>query len=546
MSGPGLITVGVPLGPASEVAVGVEQGAKYELIAADGTRAVLNDRTDLDFVGFLTAPPGGLDSPEVRESADLIVEGDGGVHGTFYFGRRPVILEGLIDPTADPARDYREVETAIATNYVGVPSVEDQANGILGTSSYAGAAIGGYSATSAARVTTDARQGTASVEHSVTTNTTPPATMEPSVQWGSTGAGLAGRPTVAELGGVGAALNLIGALKLVTMPTAATSARLTLNFRTAAGAYIGGVVAAIVTNPATGQWLDLAGSIVIPSTASGNPVLPEHVVDVSTSYVVPSPAASSTFVARHDAALITPTSGTVSYFDGETPGPAGFPLRSRWLGTPHLSRSVLYSVERVPLESGEVANRRINRLQRVTRALAGDTRLRWTAANGPTVEVALRRQQPLRIAGRLPKTFQAAMVAADPRILRAATTVAAGAVVTTETGSVNARGEGNAPAPAVVTVRAPAGGSVTGPINLRNLATGQAVRVDLNLSASQALVVDFRARTVTVDGANRYDAVNFAASNWWDLVPGDNPLRIVAAAITGAPTFEASWRDAWL
>jgi hypothetical protein len=313
MSAPGLLTVGVPLGPASEVAVGVEQGARYELIAADGTRAVLNDRTDLDFIGFLTAPPGGLDSAEVRESADLLVEGDGGVHGSFYFGRRPVVLEGIIDPTPDPSRDFRDV--------AGVP---------------------------------------------------------------------------------------------------------------------------------------------------------------------------------------------------------------------------------VTLEPGEVANKRINRLQRVTRAMAADMRLRWTAANGPTVEVALRRQQPLRIAGRLPKTFQAAMIAADPRILRASTSNAAGAVVTTETGSVSAKNDGNAPAPAVVTVRAGAGGTVTGPINLRNLATGQAVRVDLNLSASQVLVVDFRARTVTVDGGNRYDAVNFAASSWWDLAPGDNPLRVVAAAITGAPTFDVSWRDAWL
>lgn len=88
------------LNPASDVPLGVEQGARYELIGPDGWRAVLNDPTDIDHVGFLTEPPSGIgDGAEVRPSVDVIVEGDGAVHGAFYRGPRPWTLSGIIDPT---------------------------------------------------------------------------------------------------------------------------------------------------------------------------------------------------------------------------------------------------------------------------------------------------------------------------------------------------------------------------------------------------------------------------------------------------------------
>lgn len=77
-----------------------EVGAKYVLTGPDGTRVVFNDQTDADFVGFLDPDSGitGLDSPEIRESADNLVEADGGVHGNFYAGRRPVVITGMVDP----------------------------------------------------------------------------------------------------------------------------------------------------------------------------------------------------------------------------------------------------------------------------------------------------------------------------------------------------------------------------------------------------------------------------------------------------------------
>jgi hypothetical protein len=80
---------------------GPEFGVPYVLTAADGQRAVFNDEADPDYVGMLT-DISGFDSPEVRENADDLVEMDGGLHGDFYYGRRPITLEGQIMHNGDP------------------------------------------------------------------------------------------------------------------------------------------------------------------------------------------------------------------------------------------------------------------------------------------------------------------------------------------------------------------------------------------------------------------------------------------------------------
>lgn len=70
-------------------------GCKYSLIASDGSTAVFNDDTNANYVGALNEVSG-LDSPEVRESAQDLVEADGGQHGNFWRGRRPIVLSGIV------------------------------------------------------------------------------------------------------------------------------------------------------------------------------------------------------------------------------------------------------------------------------------------------------------------------------------------------------------------------------------------------------------------------------------------------------------------
>jgi hypothetical protein len=83
--------------------------------AQDGTRAVLNDDTDPDFVGY-AAEVTGLEGAEVRESFVENIEADGAIHGEFYQGRRPVTITAAIGGNVTPTtRNRRLARWAAAT-----------------------------------------------------------------------------------------------------------------------------------------------------------------------------------------------------------------------------------------------------------------------------------------------------------------------------------------------------------------------------------------------------------------------------------------------
>lgn len=93
-----------------------EINARYTLTGPDGTVAVFNDQTDPNFIGMLTEVTG-LDSPEVRESADDLVQMDGGIHGTFFYGRRPITMTGLIlNPASITERNARQLRLSQASS----------------------------------------------------------------------------------------------------------------------------------------------------------------------------------------------------------------------------------------------------------------------------------------------------------------------------------------------------------------------------------------------------------------------------------------------
>lgn len=71
--------------------ISTEFNALYTLTAPDGSVATFNNPSDPNYVGALTELTG-LDSAEVRESAQDLVEADGGAHGSFYLGRRPIVM----------------------------------------------------------------------------------------------------------------------------------------------------------------------------------------------------------------------------------------------------------------------------------------------------------------------------------------------------------------------------------------------------------------------------------------------------------------------
>lgn len=109
-----LVTVAVP--GDSAVPFGIEVGAAYELIGPDGTRVSWNDPADRDFIGYVSDITG-LDGPDVRESSELLVEGDGGRHFDFYHGRRPITMSGLFNPNVFGASAARNITRLLrATN----------------------------------------------------------------------------------------------------------------------------------------------------------------------------------------------------------------------------------------------------------------------------------------------------------------------------------------------------------------------------------------------------------------------------------------------
>lgn len=111
-----------------------------------------------------------------------------------------------------------------------------------------------------------------------------------------------------------------------------------------------------------------------------------------------------------------------------------------------------------------------------------------------------------------------------------------GAVATT--GAQLIENKGTLPTLPAVRFRGP----ITDPV-LQNVTTGQQIKIALVLGYDDYIDVDFAMHTVTLNGtASRYYA---KTGDWWALQPGQNEIRFLAAAYSGAVATLA-WRDAWL
>jgi hypothetical protein len=97
---------------------------------------------------------------------------------------------------------------------------------------------------------------------------------------------------------------------------------------------------------------------------------------------------------------------------------------------------------------------------------------------------------------------------------------------------------GNRPTPVTFTIPGP----TTDP-EIVNEDTGQTLKVSIELTADQYLVIDTQYRTVRLNGtANRRGLL--AEPNWFMLQPGDNHIRYRAATPGSSPAV-ARYRHAW-
>lgn len=209
---------------------------------------------------------------------------------------------------------------------------------------------------------------------------------------------------------------------------------------------------------------------------------------------------------------------------------------------------------------GVERNRKITRLLAATNAMRNDALLSWTASGGLPVQVRVRRQNSPRITGGRVKSFQISLVAADPRIYGEAIQigqVAAGASTSagftspllsplssgaSPVGQVIVQNLGNAGTPPIISIYGPCNNPV-----VRNQTTGQQLSFTYSLAATEHLDIDAQQRTILLNGTtNRYSALNFADSQWFELAPGNNDIRFSTASFSSPASLVILWNHAWL
>ena len=73
---------------------------------------------------------------------------------------------------------------------------------------------------------------------------------------------------------------------------------------------------------------------------------------------------------------------------------------------------------------------------------------------------------------------------------------------------------------------------------IANTTTGQTIRYDGSISASQTLVIDLSAKTATLNGVN---VLSKLSGDWLELVNGDNVMSYTTTG-AGKPT-TIEWRE---
>jgi hypothetical protein len=497
----------------------VEFNVKYTLIGPDGTTAVFNDPSDPNYVGVLSEITG-LDSPDVRESADDLVEMDGGIHGDFFYGRRPIVLNGVIlNPSSASARNARMDLLSRASDAMrGDAVLTWQPSGSV--PQYVRVrrqqplrVTGGWQKQfQLPLVAADPRIYSLSLNTSTVftsdilgTNLVPNPSFEVDTSgWNvSNSSGvIAGTFARAVGGGAGWPASGVASLRVTGTNAADTTARrvgaatstgtsgfpvlpntdyysqvqLSVNngivasgsngFRMFINWYQASGAVSAIQSGTFGSFTSFPGigplTISVQGTAPSDAAFAGIVVDATVNTV-------SDFVDFHmDAAIFTPgTYLPYGYFDGNDPRGA------RWTGPTNQSASQL-----LPPTAGRTYG----------------------------------------------KTYNISYAAAAPL----------GQLLVTNGGTsltypvIRIYGPGNNP-------------------KIYNFTTGKIISLVYSLGAGDWLTIDTLNRTVLLnDSTSRYSAVDFVNTAWWGLAPGVNDLRIAFDTYIAGSALRVDWRDAWI
>lgn len=187
-----------------------------------------------------------------------------------------------------------------------------------------------------------------------------------------------------------------------------------------------------------------------------------------------------------------------------------------------------------------------DRLERATDAFLEDGLLQWETASGAPVQIAFRRQQPIRFTGAWYKDFQVGLVSESAVIegqgLKTESTTAGDALV--QTLSVENQGSYRTPGALPELVK------IWGPITsaeLFNTTTDKTmVKIDGTIASGEFYAINFKDKTaVTHTGANVYDAIDFLATTWSGIVTGVNDLELRGSGGGGLTQIQVDYRNTW-
>lgn len=87
-------------------------------------------------------------------------------------------------------------------------------------------------------------------------------------------------------------------------------------------------------------------------------------------------------------------------------------------------------------------------------------------------------------------------------------------------------------------------GLMTNPL-IRNTTTGETFQLTYTSLVSDTIVIDMKARTVTLNGTTNLLGDVVAGSDWWTLTPGANTVAVSTGSTSDTGTLGISWRSAF-
>lgn len=197
----------------------------------------------------------------------------------------------------------------------------------------------------------------------------------------------------------------------------------------------------------------------------------------------------------------------------------------------HGHRPFTFEVILAKASTWALSDARHRKLCRAWNAMAADGAITWTDTDGIAKRILFRREQSPSDPDDNGQILLGA-VASSPRI----ESNTSGTYNQASPGTIANAGNIGAPPTFVLT-------SPTNTITLTNSTTSEVLTLT-GLSGAGTVTVDFSAKTVTATSgdSNRYSAVSFPSSVWWELIPGNNTVAVSGATATNG----VRWRSAWL